>query len=161
MILLWQRPGTGGMKLLVLLIMMGMVAGCESGIKTSDRNLNILDYDQLTSLLETSRTPPLVIDVRQPQEFASGHIPGAVNIPVLELQPNDPRLGEATHIVVYSQGWTPLRNDRLSWAAAKKLLAMGYVGVHDYRGGIDSWKRNGRELVELETESQAASESSP
>jgi rhodanese-related sulfurtransferase len=46
---------------------------------------------------------PYLLDVRTPQEFASGHIPGAVNIPVDDLRS---RLGELPHdqkIAVYCQ----------------------------------------------------------
>lgn len=157
---LWQQFNFTWLRRATLMLAAALIcAGCETGVKTSDRNLSIMHYEELTALLEAGRTRPLLIDVRKPQEYAKGHIPGAVNIPVLDLQPNDPRLGEATHIVVYSDGWTPRRNDRLSWAAAKKLLAMGYVGIHDYRGGIDSWTRHGRSLISPESEESAEAES--
>jgi len=113
-----------------------LLPACNTAVKTSDEDLQILDYEGLQELFADARGPVLLIDVRKPEKFAEGHIPGAINIPVLELKPNDPKLGEAQQIVVYSDGWTPLRTDRLSWAAAKKLLAMGYVGVNDFRGGL-------------------------
>lgn len=46
---------------------------------------------------------PLLIDVRMPQEFASGHIPGAVNIPLDELRSRVGELPQARKIVAYCQ----------------------------------------------------------
>ena len=121
--------------------------GCNTSVKTSDENLEIIGYERLMELLADERSPVLLVDVRKPKSYAQGHIPGAVNIPVLQLKPNDPKLGEAQEIVVYSEGWTPLRTDRLSGAAAKKLLAMGYVGVNDFRGGLELWRNEGGQVV--------------
>lgn len=46
---------------------------------------------------------PLLLDVRTPQEFASGHIPGAVNIPLDELRSRVGELPQARKIVAYCQ----------------------------------------------------------
>ena len=75
----------------------------------------------------------LLLDVRTPGEFASGHIDGAVNIPVQELAG---RLGELDDkqrdIVVYC------RSGSRSAQAKRLLAAEGYASVHDL-GGIGRW----------------------
>ncbi len=43
----------------------------------------------------------LLLDVRTPQEFAAGHVPGAVNIPVQELPARLDEIGAPRKIVVY------------------------------------------------------------
>ena len=49
-----------------------------------------LTPEQILATLETGQ-PPLIVDVRSPAEFGIAHIPGAINVPVSEL---DDRLGE-------------------------------------------------------------------
>jgi rhodanese-related sulfurtransferase len=46
---------------------------------------------------------PLLLDVRTPQEFASGHIPGAVNIPVDDLRSRLGELPRDREIAAYCQ----------------------------------------------------------
>lgn len=68
---------------------------------------------------------PYLVDVRTPQEYADGHIPGAVNLPVDDLRP---RLGELPHdrqIAVYCQvgqrGYLATRILRLAGFQAANL----------------------------------------
>lgn len=75
----------------------------------------------------------LLLDVRTPGEFASGHIDGALNIPVQELAG---RLGElddkSRDIVVYC------RSGGRSAQAKRLLSAEGYTAVHDL-GAMGRW----------------------
>jgi len=75
----------------------------------------------------------LLLDVRSPEEFASGHIEGAINIPVRELGGRVDELGsKAGDVVVYCQ--SGVRS-----AAAKRMLeSRGFANVHDM-GGISQW----------------------
>lgn len=74
-----------------------------------------------------------LVDVRTAREFATGHIPGAVNIPVQEL---GRRIGELDAkerpIVVYC------RSGKRSGSAARILRRAGYSEVHDL-GSISRW----------------------
>lgn len=74
----------------------------------------------------------LLLDVRTPQEFASGHVTGAQNIPVQELAS---RIGELPQksraIVVYC------RSGARSASAATLLRRSGY-DVHDL-GAMSNW----------------------
>lgn len=74
-----------------------------------------------------------LVDVRSPAEFASGHISGAVNVPVQEL---DQRLNELQPtdrpIVVYC------RSGNRSRAAAQILQSGGFSKVHDL-GAMSRW----------------------
>lgn len=75
----------------------------------------------------------LLLDVRSPEEFRGGHIEGAVNIPVDELES---RLGELTPpqepIVLYC------RSGARSSRAAGMLKQRGYARVHDL-GPMSAW----------------------
>jgi phage shock protein E len=74
-----------------------------------------------------------LVDVRSPSEFAAGHIDGAVNIPVQELEA---RLGELTPkdapLVVYC------RSGHRSGNAARILRSAGFHAVHDL-GAMSRW----------------------
>ena len=86
--------------------------------------------------------PPgaLIVDVRTPQEFASGRIPGAVLFPYDQIKGKAAdfaalvgKVGADRPIVVYC------RSGRRSALAAKSLADLGYRNVVDF-GGIDRWK---------------------
>ena len=81
----------------------------------------------------------IILDVRRPDEFAEGHIPGAINVPNEEIGateiaelPNKSQL-----ILVYC------RSGRRSKEASEKLVRLGYTnivefgGIQDYEGEIE------------------------
>lgn len=74
-----------------------------------------------------------LVDVRTPGEFAAGHIAGAVNIPVQEL---DARMNELqpkdAAVVVYC------RSGHRSGNAARMLKSAGFAAVHDL-GPMSRW----------------------
>ncbi|GGL77399.1 rhodanese-like domain-containing protein [Curtobacterium sp. Csp1] len=77
-----------------------------------------------------------VIDVREPDEYRAGHVPGAANIPLAQL---GDRLGEIptgapVHVVCQSGG----RSAR----ATEVLTAAGFAAV-DVAGGTASWRAAG------------------
>jgi rhodanese-related sulfurtransferase len=82
-----------------------------------------------------SDTSPLLLDVRTPEEFAAGHIPGAVNIPYDELEH---RLGELAdmhdaEIIVYC------RTGRRAKIAEQVLVDAGFASVFDLDGHMAEW----------------------
>ncbi|MEM9372545.1 MAG: rhodanese-like domain-containing protein [Planctomycetota bacterium] len=130
-----------------VLSMVVVVSGCDN-IKTVDDDIKLINTTaKLQERLANSSRKVMLIDVRKESDFNAGHIPGAINIPVADLYRGDLRLSEARDIVVYSQGWVYQRPDRLSWAAATKLLTLGYKNVYDYRGGLTLWEADGQTVT--------------
>jgi rhodanese-related sulfurtransferase len=125
-------------------ITLGMLTGCQSDPKTSDQDLTQLEYPAFLNLKADPKRRVVIVDVRIPERYAEGHIPGAINISIPDLRAGDERLAEATDIVVYATGWT----EYLSPAAAKKLLALKYENVYDFRGGIEMWQAYGGKVVQ-------------
>lgn len=84
---------------------------------------------------------PLLIDVREPEEFARGHVPGAVNIPrgMLEFAiSGNPALQDlARPVVVYCK-----TSGRAALSAAA-LQTMGFSNVTSIAGGFDAWQTAG------------------
>lgn len=78
-----------------------------------------------------------LIDVREPSEFAVGHVTGATNIPVSKL---GSRLKNVEH-------WLPLfvmcQTGRRSAKAQQELSAMGFTAVTDVTGGFAAWRNAG------------------
>ena len=77
----------------------------------------------------------LLLDVREPGEFSSGHIKGAVNVPVGQISSRIATVcGDKTRdIYVYCQ------SGRRSRTAAQMLVGMGYKKVHNVLGGVSAW----------------------
>ena len=75
-----------------------------------------------------------VVDVREPDEYASGHIPGAVLLPLGQVQARAASVlpDKAAPIFVYC------RTGRRSEAAGRMLLALGYRDVKNF-GGVLTW----------------------
>jgi rhodanese-related sulfurtransferase/DNA-binding HxlR family transcriptional regulator len=79
-----------------------------------------------------------VLDVRPPDEFAVGHVPGAVNIPSSELEARLAELDPDREIVAYCRGpWCVL-----SFEAVAALRARGFK-VRRLEDGLPEWRAAG------------------
>ncbi len=79
--------------------------------------------------------PACVIDVRTPQEWAGGHIVGALHIPVDDINKRlheVPRDGRKLFVICAGGG--------RSSAAASFLANRGYLNVHNVEGGMGAWR---------------------
>lgn len=85
----------------------------------------------------------LLLDVREPGEYASGHAPGSVLIPVGQL---GSRLKE-----IQSYQNKPVavicRSGRRSAAAAEILQKAGFSAIRNVDGGMMAWERAGLPVV--------------
>ena len=77
----------------------------------------------------------IILDVRRPDEYDEGHIPGAINVPNEAIGTAEiPELPDkAQLILVYC------RSGRRSKEASEKLVKLGYTNVVEF-GGILDWK---------------------
>ncbi len=80
--------------------------------------------------------PPFILDVRQPEEFKSGHIPNAVLVPLSDLSQQINRLPKDVDIL------TVCRSGARSSAAARQLAEQGFRVVN-LRGGMMAWEGAG------------------
>ena len=96
------------------------------------------------ALLSSPPAGALVLDVRTPEEFASGHVPGAVNIPHTELADrlSEVRVSKDSPVVVYCE-----RGGRAG-QAAEVLLTAGYSDVLHLAGDMSAWRSAGRPVVQ-------------
>jgi rhodanese-related sulfurtransferase len=95
------------------------------------------DIDVATAASLRGRSDVVMLDVRTPEEYAQGHIPGVVPIPLNQV-PN--RLAEIpkdkTVVVTCHSG-------NRSSQAAQLLRQRGYDNVHNMLGGIVAWEQAG------------------
>ena len=96
-------------------------------------NIKFQQRPEINSGVEQCRELPdaVLIDVREAKEYHSGHIPGAINIPLSEIQKIS--LDKEKPLFLYC-----LRGSR-SNRAAKILIGMGYKDVRSI-GGINRYK---------------------
>lgn len=77
------------------------------------------------------------IDVREAEEYAAGHIPGAVNIPLSEFMARVDEINEeAPALLVCNSGVR-------SAQAAGYLISMGYDQVFNLEAGAKGWLKRG------------------
>ena len=128
-------------RLCLIAITLGLIA-CNQTPQITDDDITLIDDVQLIELLKQQQDV-VIVDVRPDYRYRTGHLPNAINIPLQDLKPDDPRFTEAGHLVVYADG----PRNTLSQAAAKKLLAAASVPVSDFRGGFEMWKRNDHQII--------------
>jgi rhodanese-related sulfurtransferase len=84
-----------------------------------------------------SREPFLLLDVRTPAEFESVHAPGAINVPLDQIDPQRmvAQLSAGGNVPVY----VICKGGARARAACEKLLAAGCGSVRLVEGGMDAW----------------------
>jgi sulfur-carrier protein adenylyltransferase/sulfurtransferase len=89
-------------------------------------------------------TKPVVLDVREKEEFRQGYLPGAVSIPrgFLEIRVEEAVPDKSTPVVAYCASGTR------SLLAGRILKELGYENVTSMRGGFNAWKNQGFPITE-------------
>jgi sulfur-carrier protein adenylyltransferase/sulfurtransferase len=84
-----------------------------------------------------------VIDVREPEEWAAGHIPGAVHVPksYLESRIEGAVPDRSGHVILYCAS-----GNRSAWATRTMVDDLGYENVESMTGGFTLWKDRGYEV---------------
>jgi rhodanese-related sulfurtransferase len=122
----------GGMRVALLLAV--LLAGAQLAWSQVG-NGEPISGAELTERIEKGAAP-LVLDVRTPEEFASGRVPGARNVPLTTLPERIDDLGDAREgeIVVYCE-----RGGRA--AKAESLLRdAGFTHVRHLEGDMSAWR---------------------
>ena len=137
-------------RLMLFFILIAILAGCVMivwGVNASDKRLSFtrITQDEAKEMMEEDNGH-VILDVRREDEYAAGHIPGAICIPnetIYKDRPEElPDLDQV--ILVYC------RSGNRSKRAARMLYEMGYTQVYEF-GGIIDWTG---EIVTDETEAE-------
>jgi rhodanese-related sulfurtransferase len=81
-----------------------------------------------------SARPQVIVDVREPELFAAGHIPGAINMPWPAAKSRAPQELDPTHDIVLVCHGGPMGDE-----LAEILEARGFTFVRNLAGGMNAW----------------------
>lgn len=126
-----------------------------TAVEATNRGVEEMSWAMLTTspriqevtidALEHRPSESLLLDVREPEEYDQGHIPGAINLPqadlatrLLELKPEQP---------IYVVCLGGFRSRR----ATQFLMQRGYQNVISVKGGTDAWQSAGKPLESKES----------
>jgi len=96
--------------------------------------------EEAKSLIE-SNSSLIILDVRTREEYESGHIEGAILIPVSELEDRLDELSKEEELLVYC------RTGNRSSSAVNILKANGYIKIFHLNDGITAWINAGYPTV--------------
>ena len=120
------------------------VAEVERVVRTYFDERDSLEAVSREELLERSRAGTVtILDVRPEDEFALGHLPGALNIPLRELEARLSEIDPEQEIVAYCRGPYCV----LSYEAVARLRARGFK-VRRLEDGLPEWRAAGLPVVE-------------
>ncbi|MEA2145845.1 MAG: sulfur-carrier protein adenylyltransferase/sulfurtransferase [Solirubrobacteraceae bacterium] len=99
-----------------------------------------IDEIDPSEVREQLRNGTVLVDVREPEEWSAGHIPGAKHVPksYLESRIEGSVPDRSAHVVLYCAS-----GNRSAWAARTLIEDLGYEHVESMTGGFTLWKDRG------------------
>ena len=107
---------------------------------------NDLEIDEFVKKMASEKY--LLIDVRTAEEFAAGHIQGAINIDYYSADFSNQieKIGKEKPVLLYC------RSGNRSAKSMQMMYEMGFVEVKHLYGGIKAWKAENRKIIQLKNE---------
>ena len=107
-----------------------------------------IDEVDPTAVREQISNGAVVVDVREPEEWAAGHIPGAKHVPksYLESRIEGAAPDRSQHLILYCAS-----GNRSAWATRTLVDDLGYEHVESMTGGFTLWKDRGYEVEQPRT----------
>lgn len=118
---------------LLFLVLVSLLTGCGTAGTSEDSGYTHISQEEAKEMMDTQDV--LILDVREQEEYDSGHIPDAVLLPVGTITE------ESAAEVIPDKDATVLvycRSGNRSKAAAKTLAELGYSNIYEF-GGITTW----------------------
>lgn len=100
--------------------------------------VNYIAPEDLKKSLD-AKQPLIILDMRPKNEYDQGHVPGAANLPLDQLESRYDKLPSAVKIVAY--GGSQLED----FQAGVRLSDLNFFGVRILKGGFAAWKDKGFE----------------
>jgi rhodanese-related sulfurtransferase len=125
-------------KLIASFAALILLAGCSSTGSATTVNLSVSEFSQ-----KITEPDVIILDVRTPEEFASGHIEGALNIDFNggDFANEITRLNPSENYAIYC------RSGSRSGQAASIMHKAGFHEVSNLNGGVIDWTNAGLPLV--------------
>ena len=124
-------------KIIAMLASVLLLAGCASGV-TGVTNMNVEDFSK-----KTAESGVVILDVRTPGEFMTGHIQDAQNIDFEggSFESQIESLDKNGTYAVYC------RSGNRSGQAVKVMQDAGFKNIYNLDGGVIDWANSGLPLV--------------
>jgi hydroxyacylglutathione hydrolase len=109
----------------------------------SDENVNKIkkiSIDELARDLSVGGDIVQFLDLRSKSDFQAGHIAGALNVPLAEIEKNQEGISKVKKIVIYAG------NDDEARKAAVTLFDLNIFNAFVLDGGLDAWKNAGGKI---------------
>ena len=118
-------------RMIPLFLSLMLLAGC--GGNTADSSYQQISQEEAKEMMDTQDV--IILDVREQDEYDSGHIPGAVLLPVGTI--DETTAAEVipekdSTVLVYC------RSGNRSKTASSTLAELGYTNIYEF-GGINTW----------------------
>ena len=117
---------------MIFIFLLLLLTGC--GGNAADGSYHQITQEEAKEMMDTQEV--IILDVREQDEYDSGHIPGAVLLPVGTI--NEDTAAEVipemdATVLVYC------RSGNRSKTASSKLAELGYTNIYEF-GGINTWR---------------------
>ncbi len=125
--------------LLSLTMLLTLAFSCGQGSDSKVKTLSATEFEQ--QLQKSSG--PLILDVRTPEEFATGHLEGAINLDINQPDFRDQltRIATGKPVFVYCKG------GGRSTQAVTLMQEAGIDTIYELKGGILSWENSNKLIV--------------
>ena len=124
-------------KVIAMLTSVLLLAGCASGA-TGVTNMNVEDFSK-----KTAESGVVILDVRTPGEFMTGHIQDAQNID-FESESFESQIESLDKNGTYA---VYCRSGNRSGQAVKVMQDAGFKNIYNLDGGVIDWANSGLPLV--------------
>lgn len=132
--------GVGGLAAVAMTAL--VLGGCEKSITEIDVEEAVITLPELRRELDKAPGRVILVDPRAPEDFARGHLPGAVSRQLSDVRPGqapDPEINRFSMQVVY--GDNP--GSSTARAMTKRMLMGGYRRVRYFADGLTGWRAAG------------------
>jgi len=111
-------------------------------VAEAKKNITTISVGEAKALFDKGGV--IFLDIREPKEYKSGHIPGAINVPrgLLEFTIGKEMPDKNAQAVVYC------RSDGRSSLGTDTLVKMGYKSLKNMDGGWKAWTKAGYPVEE-------------
>lgn len=141
----YQHPYRSNSSLYILAMMVSFFLFSSSFYAAAQTVSKTISAVEFQNQLETS-PKAVILDVRTPEEFKSGHLNQAKNLDIYDpsFQDQISKMDKKQAVYVYCKGGGRSAN------AVKKMKELGFDTVYELKGGIMAWEQGGLPLQDAE-----------
>ncbi len=134
---------SGMLSLHVLALAQSSPPMVKQKVEAAQKRVTVIGMDEYRKLVDNSGSA-LIIDVREPDEYAAGHVPGSINIPrgLIESQIWN-HVGAPDKADMEKPIILQCQSGRRASLAAQPLEALGFTHTAAVVMGLDEWQRAG------------------